>query len=213
MSVCAVCVGACCASTRENAPTHRKRSRAVSHKRTIVIIILAAVVLLLAGCGSFWEDQGAASRTAAEARLRQAEAQRQNAQAAIIDAEARGALANSQARALTTAMDANASLTRQAVALADRGEYVWLGAGLAVLGLAIGGLGLVLAARRPVVIVPAQQASPAQQLSRPQRGIIIESEVGGRVLVEPEPGETRYYYMQRVRQIAAAIKAAEDVEL
>jgi len=182
-------------------------------KRTLIAITILAAAVLLAGCGSFWEDQGAASRTSAEARLRQAEAERQNAQAAIIDAEARGALAQSQARALTTAMDANASLTRQAVALADRGEVLWLGAGLAVLGLVIGGLGLVLAARRPVVIVPAQQASPAQQLSRPQRGIIIESEAGGRVLVEPEPGETRYYYMQRVRQIAAAIKAAEDVEL
>lgn len=185
----------------------------MNHKRTIVIIILAAVVLLLAGCGSFWEDQGAASRTAAEARLRQAEAQRQNAQAAIIDAEARGALADSQARALTTAMDANADLTRQAVALADRSEILWLGAGLAVLGLVIGGLGLLLAARRPVVVVPTAPAPPARQLSQPRPGIIIESDVGGRLLVEPEEGETRYYYMQRVRQIAAAIKAAEDVEL
>jgi len=182
-------------------------------KRTLIAITILAAAVLLAGCGSFWEDQGAASRTAAEARLRQAEAQRQNAQAAIIDAEARGALADSQARALTTAMDANADLTRQAVALADRSEILWLGAGLAVLGLVIGGLGLLLAARRPVVVVPTAPAPPARQLSQPRPGIIIESDVGGRLLVEPEEGETRYYYMQRVRQIAAAIKAAEDVEL
>ena len=182
-------------------------------KRTLIAITILAAAVLLAGCGGYWADPGKASKVSAEARLRQAEAERQNAQAAIIDAEARGALAQSQARALTTAMDANADLTRQAVALADRSEILWLGAGLAVLGLVTGGLGLLLAARRPVVVVPAQQASPAQQLSRTQRGIIIESEVGGRVLVEPEPGETRYYYMQRVRQIAAAIKAAEDVEL
>lgn len=175
----------------------------------IAITITLAAAVLLAGCGSFWEDQGAASRTSAEARLRQAEAQRQNAQAAIIDAEARGALAESQAGALTTAMDANADLTRQTVALADRGEYIWLGAGLAVLGLVIGGFGMLLAARRPVVIMPTAP-EPPRQLARPRPGIIIESEVGGRLLVEPEEGETRYYYMQRVRQIASAIKAAEE---
>jgi len=129
-------------------------------KRTLIAITILAAAVLLAGCGSFWEDQGAASRTSAEARLRQAEAERQNAQAAIIDAEARGALAQSQARALTTAMDANASLTRQAVALADRGEYVWLGAGLAVLGLVIGGLGVGLAARRPGGGVAPPPAAP-----------------------------------------------------
>jgi len=179
-------------------------------KRTLIAITILAAAVLLAGCGSFWEDQGAASRTSAEARLRQAEAERQNAQAAIIDAEARGALAQSQARALTTAMDANADLTRQAVALADRGEVLWLGAGLAVLGLVIGGLGLVLAARRPVVMVPTAPESATRQLARPQRGIIIESEFGGRLLVEPAEGEPRSYYMQRVRQVAAAIQAAED---
>ena len=80
--------------------------------------VMIAAVLLLAGCGSFWEAQGDASRANAQAALRRADAERQNAEAAIIDAQARGSLAESQAQALTTTIDANADLTRQAVALA-----------------------------------------------------------------------------------------------
>ena len=176
--------------------------------RRLTIILLALAALLLAGCGDYWQDQGQASRTAAEARRIQAEAERQSAQAQIIDAEARGALAESQAHALTTTINANADLTRQAISLADQGEYVWLFAGIAALGLAIGALGVYLAGRRPVVMLPSTPPAPAPPPAL-KPGIVIES-IAGPVRVEQQPGESRYHFMIRVRQVAAAIEAAEQ---
>jgi len=52
-----------------------------------VLIVIMVGLVLLSGCGSFWEDQGTASRTSAEARLRQAEAERQNAQPQLVVTE------------------------------------------------------------------------------------------------------------------------------
>lgn len=177
--------------------------------RKLTIINLALAALLLAGCGDFWADQGQASRTSAEARRIQAEAERQSAQAQIIDAQARGNLAESQAHALTTTINANADLTRQAVALADNSEYIWLFAGIAVVGLGIGAMGIWQAGRRPVMVVPA--AEPRVQVTTPalKPGITIES-IAGPVRIEQQEGETRYHYMLRVRQMAEAIQAAEE---
>lgn len=162
---------------------------------TVIAVILAGLVL--AGCGSFWEAQGDASRTSAEARLRQAEAERQNAQAAIIDAEARGAMAESQAQALTTAMDANVDITRQAISLADNGEYVWLFAALAFGVLAFAGWTIWAMARRP-----ASQAAPPA----PRQVAIIEA-AGERLRLEQGEQETPAAFVFRVEQIAA--RAAE----
>lgn len=165
-------------------------------RSTVILVILAGLVL--AGCGSFWEAQGDASRTSAEARLRQAEAERQNAQAAIIDAEARGAMAESQAQALTTAMDANVDITRQAISLADNGEYVWLFAALAFGVLAFAGWTIWAMARRPV----SQAAAPAL----PRQIAIIEA-AGERLRLEQGEQETPAAFVFRVEQIAA--RAAE----
>lgn len=173
--------------------------------KALVVVLLAA--LLLSGCGSFWEAEGEANRTRAQAALRQAEAERQNAQAAIIDAEARGALAQSQARALTTAMDANADLTRQAVSLADNGEYVLV---LALVALAALGLALVV-----VVMHGRRPAAAERDVRQPavlpalKPGITIES-IAGPLRIEQQPGETRYHFMVRVRKVAEAIEAAEE---
>jgi hypothetical protein len=177
--------------------------------RQLTIIGLALAALLLAGCGDYWADQGQASRTAAEARRLQAEAQRQSAQAQIIDAQARGSLAESQAKALTTTINANADLTRQAISLADNSEYIWLFAGIAVFGLAIGGLGVYLAGRRQVMVVPSAPEPPVVMRPALKPGITIES-IAGPVRIEQQDGETRYHYMLRVRQVAEAIQAAED---
>lgn len=174
-----------------------------------LIMLLALAALLLAGCGDFWAAQGDASRTAAQARLRSAEAERQNAQAAIIDAEARGALAESQAAALMTTIDANVDLARQAISLADNGEYVVLFALVALAGLALAAFGVWSSARRPVVI-PAHQ--PPSTLPALKPGITIES-IAGPVRLEQADGETRYHFMLRVREIATAIQAAEDQRL
>lgn len=166
---------------------------------TSVLLALAAA-LLLGGCGAYWEDLGAASRTAAEAQLRRAEAERQNAQAAIIDAEARGALAESQARALTTAMDANVALTRQALRLADNGEYVLVLGAVAVLALVV-----TLA----VVISHGRQAARAEMEPLPgQRMITLES--GGQVLrLVQEPGESWAEFMAQVQALASEGRMAE----
>ncbi|HSN77866.1 MAG TPA: hypothetical protein VL334_22550 [Anaerolineae bacterium] len=171
--------------------------------RKSVLIVAMVAGLLLAGCGSFWEDQGAASRTSAEARLRQAEAARQEAAAAVIDAEGRGALAESQAHALRTTIDANADLTRQAVAMADSSEYVWLFAGLAFAVLGFAGWTIWTMARRPA-------AAPALPPDVPQigRGVTIETTAGQLRLVQ-KPEETRYHFMVRVRSLAEAISEAE----
>jgi hypothetical protein len=176
--------------------------------RTLIVIM--AGLLLLTGCGSYWEDQGTASRTSAEARLRQAEAARQNAQAAIIDAEARGALAESQADALRTAISANADLTRQAVDMADNSEYVWVFAALAFGVLGFAGWSIWTITRRPAA-TPAATSAPEPPALRPalRPGITIES-IAGPVRIEQEEGETRYHFMLRVRQVAEAIQAAED---
>ncbi len=166
--------------------------------RAKTIIILAAAALLLAGCGDFWADQGRASRTSAEARLRQAEAARQNAQAAIIDAEARGALAKSQAEALTMAMRTNTDITRQAIDIADSSEYVWLFAGLAALALVLAVVAVVAIARR----TERQQAPPRQIAT-------IEAAAGVVRLVQ-EPDESHAEFLMRIH--AAALLAAEREE-
>ncbi len=162
-----------------------------------LLLPLLAITLFLAGCGSYWTDQGAASRTSAEARLRQAEAARQNAQAAIIDAEARGALAASQAEALRSTIDANSDLMHQAVRLADNSEYVWLFAGLAFGVLGFAGWAIWAAHRRPAA---AETHAAARQIAT------IETMQSSLRLVQ-EPGETHAAFLLRVN--AAAFAAAE----
>ena len=174
--------------------------------KTLLCVVLAIAVLLLTGCGSFWESQGEASRTQAQAALRRAEAERQSAQAQIIDAEARGALAQSQARALMTAMDANSDLTRQAVALADNGEYV------VVLGaVALAALGLALAV--VVTVMQGQRWPAAAQPDAPvmvERWLVIETPLGPVQAIQA-PGETRREFVERV-QLLAAMSAAQMIE-
>ena len=168
-----------------------------------ILIVIMAGLVLLSGCGSFWEDQGTASRTSAEARLRQAEAERQNAEAAIIDAQGRGALAESQAHALRTTIDANADLTRQAVSMADNSKYVWVFAGLAFAVLAFAGWTIWTMARRP-----AAPASPARiDVPQIERGVTIET-VAGTIRLVQEPEVTRYHFMVRVRTLAEAMSEA-----
>lgn len=164
--------------------------------RLLVVFMVATIVL--AGCGSFWEDQGTASRTSADARLGQAEAARQNAQAAIIDAQGRGALAESQAHALRTTIDANADLTRQAVSLADNGEYVWLFAGLAFGVLGFAGWTIWMMARRPA---SAPAAAPA-----PRQIAVIEA-AGERFQLEQGEQESHAAFLFRVQVLAE--RAAE----
>ncbi len=166
-------------------------------RSTVILVILAGLVL--AGCGSFWEAQGDASRTSAEARLRQAEAERQNAQAAIIDAEARGAMAESQSRALTTAMDANVDITKQAISLADNGEYVWLFAALAFGVLGFAGWTIWMMARRPA-------AAPAAAPPAPRQIAVIEA-AGRRFELEQGEGESHAAFLFRVQVLAE--RAAE----
>lgn len=168
--------------------------------KTLSVLVLTA--LLLSGCGSFWQAQGEASRTSAQAALRRAEAERQSAQAQIIDAEARGSLAESQARALTTAMDANSDLTRQAVSLADNGEYV------VVLG-AVALAALVLA----LAVVITQNRRPAAAPDAPvrvERGLVIETPLGPVQMVQA-PGESRRDFVARV-QLLAALSTAQMIE-
>ena len=171
--------------------------------KTLSVVALLAV-LLLSGCGSFWESQGEASRTQAQAALRRAEAERQNAEAAIIDAAARGALAESQARALTTAMDANVYLTRQALRLADNGEYVVV---LAVVALAALALAMVVVIRqhggRPAT--PEMPALPAGQADR----VVSISAPDGRTLrLVQEEGESWDDFVAQV-QALSAVSAAQ----
>lgn len=166
--------------------------------KKLIVVLLAG--LLLSGCGSFWESQGAASEANAQAALRRAEAERQNAQAAIIDAEARGALAQSQAEALTTTIDANVDLTRQAISLADNGEYVLVLALVAMGALALAAVVVILHARRPAA---AQQGAPLVV----ERGLVIETPYGPVQMLQA-PGETRREFVARV-QLLAAISAAQ----
>ena len=165
-----------------------------------VLIVLALLALVLSGCGSFWESQGEASKANAQAALRRAEAERQNAQAAIIDAEARGSLAESQAKALTTAMDANSDLTRQAVALADNGEYVVVLGAVALAALALALVVVMTHSRRPAA---AQQDAPMVV----ERGLVIETP-SGPVQMLQAPGESRRELVARV-QMLAAVSAAQ----
>jgi hypothetical protein len=147
-------------------------------KRRIFFLVL--VMLLTAGCGDYWASEGVASRTQAEARLRQADAANANARAAIIDAEARGALAQSQAGALTQAMTINSDLTRQAVLLADKSEYV-----LALGAMALGAMLLAL-----VVVVRHGGPSPATTREQPRAVILLETADGRVLRLVQEPGES-----------------------
>ena len=165
-----------------------------------IAFVLLGALFVFAGCGSFWESQGEASRTSAEAQLRRAEAARQSAQAQIIDAEARGALAQSQAEALTTTIDANVDLTRQAISLADNGEYVLVLALVAMGALALAAVVVILHARRPAA---AQQDAPLVV----ERGLVIETPYGPVQMLQA-PGETRREFVTRV-QLLAAVSAAQ----
>lgn len=165
-------------------------------KKRLLIVVLAA--LALSGCGSFWESQGEASRTQAQAALRRAEAERQSAQAQIIDAEARGALAESQAHALTTTINANADLTRQAISLADNGEYVVVLGAVALAAVALALVVVVMHGRRP-----AAPAAPEIV----QRGLVIETPFGPVQAIQA-PGESRREFVARV-QMLAAVSAAQ----
>ena len=169
--------------------------------KALIVVLLAT--LLLSGCGSFWQAEGEANRTRAQAALRSAEAERQNAQAAIIDAEARGALAESQAEALTTAMDANVDLTRQAISLADNGEYLLVLALVALAALALALVVVILHARRPAAV---QQDSPVTA----ERGLVIETPYGPVQMLQA-PGESRREFVARV-QMLAAVSAAQMIE-
>lgn len=168
-----------------------------------IAFVLLGALFVFAGCGSFWQAQGEASQTQAEAALRRAEAARQSAQAQIIDAESRGALAESQARALTTAMDANSDLTRQAVSLADNGEYVVVLGAVALAALALALVVVMTHSRRPAA---AQQDAPMVV----ERGLVIETPYGPVQMLQA-PGESRREFVARV-QILAAVSAAQMIE-
>ncbi len=168
--------------------------------RTLIVIM--AGLVLLSGCGSYWEDKGTASRTSADAQLRQAEAARQNAQAAIIDAEARGSLAESQAHALRTTIDANADLTRQAVSMADNSEYVWVFAGIAFAVLAFAGLTIWIMERRAA---PATAPPPVE---RRRQWLTIETSDGPVRMIQ-ESHETPEQFTVRVALLAARLSEAE----
>lgn len=170
--------------------------------KSVTIALLLAVVVL-SGCTSFWQDQGEAARTRSEASRLSAVAKQQNAQAAIIDAQARGALADSQAKALDTTVRANVDLANRAISLADRGEYVWLMAIVLLAVLAAVVFVVYAFTQRPVVIDNRPIEWPAIAA---QRGIWIETPYG-RVLVEPQPGETRYHYVVRVREMRDMVNA------
>jgi hypothetical protein len=156
-------------------------------------------LVLLTGCGSFWEDQGAASKTSAEARLRSAEAARQNAQAAIIDAEARGAMAESQARALEQSVDA-------VVDLSDDGEYIVLFAGLALAVLTFAGFVIWQMGRRPV-------AAPRYEVPSQPRQIATVETVEGRFQIEQQPQESTVAFLLRLQLVAAQAAQREQALL
>jgi ABC-type Fe3+-hydroxamate transport system substrate-binding protein len=165
-----------------------------------VLIVLALMALLLSGCGSFWESQGAASEANAQAALRRADAERQNAEAAIIDAQGRGALAESQAKALTTSINANAELTKQAISLADNGEYVVVLGAVALAALALALVVVMTQSRRPTA---AQQDAPMVV----ERGLVIETPFGPVQMLQAQ-GESRREFVVRV-QLLAAVSAAQ----
>lgn len=171
-------------------------------KMVLLIVVLAALVL--SGCASFWQAQGEASRTQAQAALRRAEAERQSAQAQIIDAEARGALAESQARALTTTINANADLTRQAISLADNGEYVVVFGAVAVAALVLALVVVAMHGRRPGTSAP-MRVLPAGQADR----VVSISAPDGRILtLVQEAGESWDDFMVQV-QALSAVSAAQ----
>lgn len=164
------------------------------------VLIVLALALLLSGCGSFWESQGEASEANAQAALRRADAERQNAEAAIIDAEARGSLAESQAKALTTTINANADLTKQAISLADNGEYVVVLGAVALAALALALVVVMTHSRRPAAV---QQDAPMVV----ERGLVIDTPYGPVQMLQA-PGESRREFVARV-QLLAAVSAAQ----
>lgn len=91
-----------------------------------------------------------------------------------------GALAQSQAGALTQAMTINSDLTRQAVALADKSEYV-----LALGAMALGAMLLAL-----VVVVRHGGPSPATTREQPRAVILLETADGRVLRLVQEPGES-----------------------
>ena len=153
--------------------------------RKLIPLILAS--LLLAGCGDYWADQGAASRMSSEARLR-------NAQAAILDAEARNTMADSQADALRTSVDA-------VVDLAGSGEeYVWLFAGIAFAALAFAGWAIWATHRQPTA--PAPPDTP--------RHVVMLETPAGPVRMIREQQETPEQFALRVAMLAAKLSADES---
>jgi len=104
---------------------------------------------------------------------------------------------------------ANADLMRQAVSLADNGEYVWIIAGLSLGMLVFAGWVIWTMARRPAAAPapPPPQIVP-QIVPQIGRGVTIET-VAGTIRLVQEPEETRYHFMLRVRSLAEAMSEAE----
>lgn len=159
-----------------------------------ILIVIMAGLVLLSGCASFWEDQGTAAVTGAEARRAQAEAAQENARAAIIDAEARGTMAESQAQALTQSVDA-------VVDLADDGEYVGAFAAIAFAVLGFASLVIWVTHRRPAMPAPP-----------PRKMAVIEAG-GQRLQLEQGADETPAAFVWRVQQIAAHMETNEQRQL
>jgi hypothetical protein len=154
--------------------------------RTIIVGLIA--ILLLSGCGDFWRDQGRAAVGNATARQSQARAAQQNAEAAIIDAEARGAMAESQARALEQSVGA-------VVDLADDGEYVAVFAGIALAALVLAGVTVWAVMRRPV---PVEKRADQDQL----KIAVIEMADGVRWQLEQGPQESHAAFLLRLQLLA-----------
>jgi hypothetical protein len=157
--------------------------------------------MLLSGCGSFWEDQGTASRLSAEARRASALAAQRDAEAAIIDAEARGAMAESQADALRQSVGA-------VVDLADDGEYIALFAGVMLAVLAFTGFVIWATHRRPVV---ASHYEPLPQ----SRQIATIKDDRDRIMfeIEQQPHETTAQFQVRLYLLAAQAAQREEALL
>jgi hypothetical protein len=136
--------------------------------------------------------------------LRSAEAARQNAQAAIIDAEARGAMAESQARALEQSIDA-------VVDLSDDGEYIMLFAGLALAVLVFTGFaGFVIwqmGLRR--VTTPYYDPTPQPR----QIATITDDNDQPIWKIEQQPQESTAQFLLRLQIVAAQAAQREQALL
>lgn len=160
------------------------------------------LLLLLSGCGDYWTARGDAARRSAEAAITRAQADREAAEASVLEAQGALALDQAQAGALTALADVNTEIMEEAIRLAGRrpdGDLLMISLIMAGLTVASSTAIAVTALRKHAPAPPPAPAPPGQIIDVERLSSIRIETPQGIMVLEQEPGETRYHFLIRAR--------------